>query len=209
MTKSAWLAVAFLTIFSQTGFAKEYSLNKEYTQIRQAHPTSSPEQIEVIEFFWYGCPHCFKLEPYVQRWLETKPKDVKFVRIPGILNKTWAIHARAYYTAEILGVVDKTHEAMFEAIHVKNQPLDTERAIKDLYVKQGVSPKDFDRTFRSFAIESKVRRASNLMARMGINGVPGLVINGKYRTDASKAGGNKNIFKVVDYVVEQERQAKK
>jgi len=88
-----------------------------YEMVTPAQPTTSKDKVEVVELFWYGCPHCYKFEPYVERWLKRKPKNVKFVRMPGVFRASWEIHARAYYTAEILGVVDKVHKPMFEAIH--------------------------------------------------------------------------------------------
>ncbi|MBL1276291.1 MAG: thiol:disulfide interchange protein DsbA/DsbL [Ectothiorhodospiraceae bacterium] len=177
---------------------------QDYEVINPAQPTTSKDKIEVVELFWYGCPHCYKLEPYVERWLKRKPKNVKFVRMPGMFRPSWEIHGRAYYTAEILGVVDKVHRPMFEAIHEQKRSLSDESSIMALFVKNGVSEKDFKRVFRSFAVETKLRRAKDMGRRYGARGVPALIVNGKYRTSAQEAGGNAKIFKVVNQLVKKE-----
>jgi len=176
-----------------------------YELVTPPQPTTSKDKVEVVELFWYGCPHCFKLEPYVERWLKRKPKNVKFVRMPGMFRPSWEIHGRAYYTAEILGVVDKVHRPMFDAIHEQKRPMNTEAAIMALFKKNGVSEKDFKRAFHSFAVETKLRRAKDMGRRYGARGVPAIIVNGKYRISAQSAGGNAKIFKVVNKLAKQEK----
>jgi thiol:disulfide interchange protein DsbA len=188
--------------------APAYKEKIHYERVLPAQPTSTGDKVEVVEMFWYGCPHCNSLEPYVNRWLKKKPAQAEFVRMPAIFRPDWELHARAYYTAEILGVLDKTHDAMFEAIHQQKRRLNTDAEIQKLYAEHGVSAEDFNRVFRSFAVEAKIRRAKDMSERYGIRGVPALIVNGKYRTGAQQAGGNANIFRVVDYLVEQESQGK-
>ena len=132
------------------------------------------------------------------------PKNTEFIRMPAIFRPDWELHARAFYTSEILGVVDKTHSAMFDAIHGKRQKMNTEKSIMDLFGKFGVSNKDFKRVFKSFAVEAKVRRAKDMSRRYGIKGVPALIVNGKYRTGAHQAGGANKVFKVVNFLVDKE-----
>lgn len=175
-----------------------------YELVLPAQPTTTKGKVEVVEMFWYGCPHCNTLEPYVERWLKRKPANAEFVRIPAIFNPSWELHARAYYTAEILGVTEKTHSALFEALHGQKRKLDTPDKIMEFFAQHDVSNEDFKRVFRSFAVEAKVRRAKDLSHRYGIKGVPALIINGKYRTSAKLAGGNANIFKVVNFLVDKE-----
>ena len=176
-----------------------------YELVTPPQPTTAEKgQVEVVELFWYGCPHCYRLEPYVERWLKRKPKNVKFVRMPGMFRPSWEIHGRAYYTAEILGVVDKVHRPMFEAIHERKQRMNTEAAIMALFKQHGVSEKDFKRVFHSFAVETKIRRAKDMGRRYGARGVPALIVNGKYRTGAQEAGGNARVFKVVNQLVKKE-----
>jgi thiol:disulfide interchange protein DsbA len=175
-----------------------------YEMVTPPQPTTSKNKVEVVELFWYGCPHCYKLEPYVERWLKRKPKNVKFVRMPGMFRPSWEIHGRAYYTAEILGVVDKVHGPMFTAIHEQKRKMSDEASIMALFKNHGVSEKDFKRVFRSFAVETKIRRAKDMGRRYGVKGVPALIVNGKYRTSAHDAGGNAKVFKVVNTLVKKE-----
>ncbi|MGD8559065.1 MAG: thiol:disulfide interchange protein DsbA/DsbL [Gammaproteobacteria bacterium] len=184
--------------------APTYKEKIHYERVLPAQPTTTDDKVEVVEMFWYGCPHCNALEPYVKRWEKKMPAEAKFVRMPAIFRPMWELHARAYYTAEILGVLDKTHSAMFAAIHQQKRRLDTQEALQKFFAEHGVSKEDFDRVFRSFAVEAKIRRAKDMSQRYGIQGVPALVVNGKYRTGAKLAGGNANIFRVVNFLVAKE-----
>jgi thiol:disulfide interchange protein DsbA len=188
--------------------APAYKEKIHYELVLPAQPTSTGNKVEVVEMFWYGCPHCNSLEPYVDRWHKKIPAQAEFVRMPAIFRPEWELHARAYYTAEILGVLGKTHSAMFEAIHQQKRRLSTDAEIQKLFAEHGVSEQDFNRVFRSFAVEAKIRRAKDMSERYGIRGVPALIVNGKYRTSAQLAGGNANIFQVVNHLVEQESQGK-
>jgi len=189
--------------------APDYKEKIHYELVLPAQPTTTGNKVEVVEMFWYGCPHCNALEPYVNRWLKKMPANAEFVRIPAIFRPEWEQHARAYYTAEILGVLDKTHSAMFDAIHQQKRHINTDEEIQKFFAEHGVSEKDFKRVFRSFAVEAKIRRAKDMSQRYGIRGVPALIVNGKYRTSAQLAGGNANIFRVVDFLVQKESSAKK
>ena len=177
----------------------------EYQALTRAQPTSTGDRIEVLELFWYGCPHCYHLDPEIDAWLKNKPDDVAFVRMPAILGPTWELGARAFYTAELLGVLDKVHHDLFEHIHKAKKPMRTPAELKAFFVARGVAEKDFDNTFNSFAVITKTNRAKQAQQLYGITGVPVLVVNGKYRTTARLAGGNKQMLEVVDQLVEQER----
>lgn len=198
-------SLALLGASVSSSFAARYQEDVDYERVSPPQPTTAaPGQVEVVELFWYGCPHCYRLEPYVKRWLKKKPAHVKFVRMPGVFQPSWEIGARAYYTAEILGVVDKVHEPMFEAMHEQKRRMNTEAEIMGLFKQHGVAEKDFKRVFRSFAVETKLRRARDMGRRYGARGVPSIIVNGKYRTGAQEAGGNARVFQVVDYLVQQE-----
>ena len=196
--------ISLTVITASSSYAATYQEGQHYLPITPAQPTSTKDKVEVVEMFWYGCPHCYRLEPFVKRWLKKMPKNAKFVRMPGVLNPGWELLARAYYTAEILGVVDKVHTPIFETIHEKRQRLDSEDAIMALFKQFGVSETDFKRAFRSFAVETKIRRARDMGRRYQANGVPAIIVNGKYRVNATSAGGNAKVFKVVDQLIKQE-----
>jgi thiol:disulfide interchange protein DsbA len=204
LTITLIISLGLVAITGLVSAAINYKEKIHYERVIPVQPTSTEGKIEVVEMFWYGCPHCNNLEPYVERWLKKIPKKAEFVRMPAIFRPSWEVHARAYYTAEILGVLDKTHQAMFAAIHGQKRKLGTEKEIMQFFAEQGVSNKDFKRVFKSFAVEAKIRRAKDMSQRYGIKGVPSLIVNGKFRTGSTLAGNNANIFKVVNHLIKQE-----
>jgi len=163
------------------------------------------KQTEVVELFWYGCPHCFHFEPELLNWLKHKPKNVNFVRIPAVFNPGWRLHAQAFYTAKVLGVLDKIHEPLFNAIHLKGKRMASADELADFFAEHGVKKKDFFAAFNSFAVDADVRRAEDLTKRYGIDGVPSLIVDGKYRTSASLAGSNEKMLEVVNYLIAKEQ----
>lgn len=201
------LALIIPALLATTALAEDYTEGKQYAVLANPQPTSNADKIEVVELFWYGCPHCYRLEPYVSTWVASKPDDVEFVMMPAIIGPPWELLAKAFYTAEFLGVFDKVHIALFEAIHKDRKKFTNEAAVQALFVAQGVSEQDFKNTFNSFAVSVKVNNAKLMTKRYAITGVPAIIVNGKYNTSGTLAGSNENIIKVVDYLVEQERQA--
>ena len=197
------LALMLLIPFAHADFKE----GAEYQALGNAQPTASEDKIEVLELFWYGCPHCYHLEPELDAWRKNQPDDVVFVRLPAILGPSWELHARAFYTAELLGVTDKIHKPLFERIHKEKKPIRNLQQLREFFIAQGVSGQEFDDTFKSFAVITKTNRAKQAANLYGIKGVPALVVNGKYRTSASEAGSNKKMLEVVDFLVGRERAA--
>ncbi len=187
----------------------EYDEGIEYKRLASPVSTSDPSKVEVVELFWYGCPHCYHLEPEMKKWLKTKPANVAFVRVPAVFRPLWGFHAKVYYTAEVLGVIDQVHDAMFEAMQVQRRKMSTVDEVKALFAKFGVSSEKFDNAFNSFAVDAKVRRATDLTRRYAIEGVPSLVINGKYVTDGVNANGHRGMLEVTDYLINKETKASK
>ncbi len=202
-----WWVALFLSLSASAAVAGDYMEGAEYLRLAKPQPTSVAEKVEVVELFWYSCPHCFYLEPNISKWLENKPDDVEFLRLPAVLGKGWELLGKAYFTAELLGVVDKIHVPLFEAIHVKKQKFREVAAIEDFFVSHGVDRKDFKNTFHSFAVAIKINNAKLMTRRYAISGVPTLIVNGKFSTSASIAGSNEDVIKVVDFLIEQERGA--
>lgn len=196
--------------FVLTGLAsaRDFDEGIEYNRVTPAVSTTSGGKIEVVELFWYGCPHCFQFEPYLHNWLKTKPANVEFIRIPATFRPLWKLHARAYYSAEVLGVLDKLHKPLFDTYHLDKNRLDTKKALRKVFVKHGVKGSDFDDVFHSFAVEAKLARAIDLTQRYGIRGVPSMIVNGKYRT-SNKISGHANMLEVVDYLISKERRGRK
>lgn len=182
----------------------------EYLLVSPPVATNNSQKVEVVEVFWYGCPHCYAFEPQLEAWKKTLPANVEFIRLPGIFpnRPVWELHARAFYTAELLGVLEKTHHALFDAIHKQKQQLFDETALANFYAQYGVDKKLFMETMHSFGVEMKVRRAKELTHRYGIDGVPTIIVNGKYRTHASLTNGPAGMLKVTDFLIEKESKAK-
>jgi thiol:disulfide interchange protein DsbA len=170
--------------------------------------TADPSTIEVTELFWYGCGHCFHFEPLLENWKKTLPADVKFVPSPAIWNSQMEVHAKAFYTAQALGVLDKVHRPIFEAMNLKKQRLQNEAELAELFAAHGVKAEEFSKVFNSFSVNSQARQADARARSYRISGTPEVVVNGKYRVSAKLAGSQEKILDVVDYLIELERQAK-
>ncbi|MEJ2142575.1 MAG: thiol:disulfide interchange protein DsbA/DsbL [Gammaproteobacteria bacterium] len=200
------VVLLFFTLFFVlvTNASAAWDEGIEYRVINPPVPTQTGSKIEVVELFWYGCPHCFRLEPRIKQWKKNKPANVEFVRVPAIFNKRWELHAKAFYTAEVLGVLDKIHTPLFDEIHVRKKHLNNKSKLKAFFVKHGVKAEDFDNTFDSFMVNIKVNRARDLSKRYGIDGVPSLVVNGKYLTDGPMASGHENLMKILDFLIKKE-----
>ncbi len=189
--------------------SSEFIEGINYERIIPPLPGGTNGRVEVRELFWYGCPHCFNLEPTLTAWRTHKADYIDFIPTPAIFNNpVWQTHATAFYTAEALKIVDKIHTKLFDAIHVGHRTLNTEAQIRDFFMEQaGVSGEDFDKAFNSFSVKTKTSRAADLSQKTGINGVPAIIINGKYRVDAALAGGIENITKIIDLLAAQEQAA--
>ncbi len=196
------LAIA-LFLFSSTACSADYTAGFEYRSIDQ-QPIAKSGRIEVIEFFWYGCPHCFYFEPELNRWLADKPKNVDFIQVPAPLNKSWEIHTKAFYALELMGMQKKLHVKIFEAIHMKKMRLFDEKSLTAFLVAQGVDGDKFKKNMRSFAVSSKLNKARKMMKDYQVRGVPQLAINGKYITSGSMAGGNKQMIEVLKSLIAKE-----
>lgn len=176
-----------------------------YTTLATPGRVDKPGMIEVREFFWYGCPHCYRLDPYVETWLKTKPADVNFVRTPAALNPVWEANARGYYAVEIMGVAEKTHVPLFQAIHVGNQRLFDQGSLAKFYAGFGVNPATFTGTYNSFAVNGKVAQSKALAQQYQLDGVPAIVVNGKYVVK----GEDGKVIATLNELIAKERAAQK
>ena len=196
-----------LFLIFATGACADDSFAGAYKEIRPAQPTHSGKKIEVVEIFWYGCPHCYEFEPYLQNWLSTKPDDVVFRRLPGILGPSWTPHARAFFTAKKMGILDKIHEPLFRAIHKEGRRIYNDEQLKDFIVGlTGVNADQFSRIYDSKEIDIKMRQALISEQKYQITGVPAVVVNGKYLTNGTMAKSYENLIKVINHLVGVERQ---
>jgi len=179
-----------------------------YEVLSPAQPTHNPDKIEVIEFFWYGCPHCYSFEPALEEWVKNKPKNVEFIRQPAVFSDLWGKHAKAYYTAEALGVVDKVHADFFDAIQNKKEHLETEDQLAKFFVAHGVNETEFHNAYNSFLVDAKMRQAAATAGRYGVTGVPAIIINGKYKTNGPLAGTQEKMIDVMNQLIQKESAGK-
>lgn len=180
--------------------------DQQYKEVRPAQPTEVEGKIEVLEIFWYGCPHCYDFEPYLSQWLQSKPEDVNFRRMPGIFNQNWIPHAKAYFTALKMGVLDKVHRSLFDAIHKEKRRIFSDEELMDFVVELGIDGDEFSRIYNSNEINTKIKQAFVMGQRYGVTGVPAIVVNGKYLTSGSYTKSYENLLKVVDILVDKERE---
>jgi thiol:disulfide interchange protein DsbA len=200
------LALAAL-VLPLTTLAAGFEEGRHYTELAFPQPVETGNQIEVREFFWYGCPHCYTLEPTLERWIATKPKNVAFVRTPGTAPR-WLVHAQAFYAADSLGVSAKLHSAMFKAMHEQKRPLDDEASLLKFVAEQGVDAAKFKAALNSFGTKLNVEKAKRLNEAHTINSVPALVVDGKYQTSPAMAGGEAAVIKVVEHLVQKAQAAR-
>ena len=203
--KTVFAGIFTAIIFSFVSLTGGHAANTGFQLLQPAQPTQSGDKIEVVEIFWYGCPHCYSLEPYLDNWLKNKPADVEFRRIPGVLGRDWMAHARAYYTAEQLGILEQIHRPLFDAIHKDRQNIMNGKQLRDFFAEYGVDKDEFTRIFDSEEITGKIKEAFIAAQNYKVTGVPTIIVNGKYRTSASQAGGNKKLIEIINQLIEMER----
>ena len=151
-----------------------------YTTLAKELPVDTKGKIEVAEFFWYGCIHCYNLEPVLEAWVPKLPADVQFRRIPAVFNQRWAHDATIYYAFEAMGVLDKLHRPFFDAIHKDRLQTDNPAALTEWLTRNGVDAKKLEAAMKSFAVQGKLKRAAQLTAASRIDGTPALMVHGRY-----------------------------
>jgi thiol:disulfide interchange protein DsbA len=157
-----------------------------YVELNPPQPVETTDKIEVLEFFWYGCIHCYNLEPKLETWLKTLPKDVEFRRVPAVFNQRWADDASIFYAFEAMGLLDKLHRPFFDAIHRDRLRTDNWQNLSAWLEKQGVDTKKFETTVKSFGVQSKTKRAIRLTTGYKIDGTPAMVVHGRYTVPSSE-----------------------
>jgi thiol:disulfide interchange protein DsbA len=187
--------------------AKSYQAGVDYDLITPSLRTRGTGKIEVVEFFAYSCGHCYNFEPALQQWKKGLADDVVLLPTPAVWSAAMEPHARAFFTAQALGVLDTMHGVLFAAMHVDKKRLASESEIRSLFVANGVSAEDFNKAFNSFGVGSQVRQAQALIKSARVTGTPEIMVAGKYRVTARKAAGQGNMLKIADFLIEQERAA--
>ncbi|MDO8280618.1 MAG: thiol:disulfide interchange protein DsbA/DsbL, partial [Burkholderiaceae bacterium] len=178
----------------------------DYLALKQRVPTEGAGKIEVIEFFWYNCPHCNAFEPRLEEWIKRIPKDVVVKRVPVAFRDDFVPQQRLFYTLEAMGKLDTLHRKVFNAIHVDRQNLQREDGIASWAAKQDLDRAKFMELYNSFSVSNKARRATQLQNLFRVEGVPALGIAGRYYTDATLAGSMERALQVTDYLIGQARK---
>ena len=175
-----------------------------YTELKTPQPVEAQGgKIDVVEFFWYGCIHCYNLEPALESWLKKLPPDVQFRRVPAVFNPRWGHDAAIFYTFEAMGLLDKLHRPLFDAIHRGGLRTDNPQALEQWLQKQGVDSKKFNETMKSFAVQSKTRRAIQLTTGYAIEGTPAMAVQGRYVVNAGEG-----MLQTVSSLVDRARKEK-
>ncbi len=205
LKKITQLSLCLLLLSSATLLKAE---SAGYDTLSPAQPTEHTDKIEVIEFFWYGCPHCYSFEPLLEKWVKNLPKNVEFIRQPAVFSELWGKHAKAYFVAEALGMVDKVHADLFDAVQNKKQGLETEADLAKFFVAHGADEAKFHEAYKSFVVDAKMRQAPAIAGRYGITGVPAIIINGKYLTNGPLAGSHEKMITIMDTLIKKETPVK-
>lgn len=199
--------VAALALVALAPAARALAQGGPFTELKPPIPVEGGGKIEVAEFFWYGCIHCYNLEPNIEAWLKGVPPDVRFRRIPAVFNSRMATDAAIYYAFESMGMVDKLHKPLFDAIHRQGLKTADASALADWLVKQGVDAVKFSEVLKSFGVQSRVRRAAQQTVAAKIDGTPAMLVQGRYSISAEQAG-RAGFMNAVDQVVEYARRRK-
>ena len=199
------LFVAMLAFAGAAAWAQPVA---PYSLLNPPQPTDGSGKIEVIEFFWYGCPHCYAVEPAVNAWVKSAPKDVVFKRIPAYPNDAWGSMAIMYYTLEAMGLLDQYHSKVFDAMHKQNVNLASKGKREEWLKANGIDPAKYNEVEKSFSVSTKVARARQMTQAYKVDSVPRFIVNGKYVTSAEQAGGTEKIFPIIDQIVGVARKEK-
>jgi thiol:disulfide interchange protein DsbA len=202
-------ALVAASLFGMAAQANAEESKAPYVELTNPVPVAEPGKIEVVELFWYGCPHCYAFEPVINPWVEKLPSDVNFVRIPAMFGGPWDAHGQMFLTLEAMGVEHQVHAAVFNAIQKEGKKLTKKEDMAEFLATQGVDKDKFLATFDSFAIQGQIKKARELAKKYEITGVPTMIVNGKYRFDIGSAGGANEALQLADKLIAKERAATK
>jgi len=195
-------ALAALGVRTTAALAQpQPAAGRNYSVLNPVLPVENPAKVEVIEFFWYGCIHCYNFEPALEKWLAKVPADVEFRRVPAIFNERWLHDAVIYYALEALGVIGKTHQPLFDAIHQLRLDTARKEPFNAWLAKTGVDVKKFEEAYKSFGVQSKALRARQLTGSYRIDGTPALAVHGTYTVSADQGGTQNGMLAVADHLI--------
>jgi len=205
---ATFAALLVLPFLAASVSAQEWREGEHYDVISPAIRTVNDDKIEVTEFFWYGCGHCYNFEPQLAQWKKSLGDDVVVVGSPAMWNGLMEVHAKAFYAAEALGVLDRVHIPLFQALNVDRRRLASEDELADVFAANGVEREEFRKAFNSFGVGSLVRQANARARAARISGTPEMMVAGKYRISTRKAGSQADMLRLASYLIEKEREAR-
>lgn len=191
---------AAMFVFALSAFSIASYAQGGYEELPNPPKKADESRVEVLEYFWFGCPHCYAFEPTINGWAESKPDHVDFVREAPPLNPAWTPHSQAYYASQVLGIQDEFFEPFFNAIHKDKKRLSSPKQISKWAASldiEGIDEDKFLKTMKSFAVDAKIRRSMEMARQDGISSVPSVVIDRKYKTSGSMAGSNARVVEVI------------
>jgi thiol:disulfide interchange protein DsbA len=200
-----WLLASAFALLAGTASA-QIRLGHEFQRVEPPHPTAAGNRVEVIEFFYYGCPVCYETEPFLSRWLGSAPEYVAIRRVPALSSEAWEPFAKLFYTLETLGQVDRLHWPVYDQFHFEDLKLNDEKIMADWSVRNGIDRKKFLETYSSPEVAAKVAQARDLLKTYDVRGVPTFIVDGKFLTSARLAGGTQQVIQVVDHLVRLARE---
>ncbi len=193
-------------LINTTVIRAELVEGKDYTLLTTPQPTENSHNIEVLEFFWYGCQHCNNLHPHIKNWFTNIPDDVSFRYVPAIFRTSWVPAAKTFYTIEIMGITDKLHDKIYNAIHDDKINLAEESVLFNWIKKQGIDQDKFIHTYNSFTVQNRVAKSTQMSRQYKLSGVPALVVDGKYLTSGKIDGTPQDTIQILEQLIEKVRK---
>lgn len=200
-----FFAACVLAVQSFGASAENYVAGKHYEVLPKPVVTRNKNKVEVVEVFWYGCPHCFDFEPMLIAWKAKLPAYADFHQMPAMWSPVMKLHAQGFYVAKSLGILDKIHQPFFNTLNVEKKRINDEAAMGQFFSRFGVDKATFDKAFNSFGVSSQVSLADSRARSYRIQGTPEIIVNGKYRVSSTMAGSQANMLKVATFLVEKEQ----
>lgn len=201
------LLIALLALLPLAVQANDWQEGRHYERLSSSVGTEVDEGIEVAEVFWYGCPACYRMQPLLGPWEEALDDDVTLTHVPAALRSDWQPHARAFYVAKSLDVLDRVHSDLFDALAGERQRLDNEDRLAAFFAERGVDEEEFREAWNSFSVNSMMRRGDSRVRGAGVSGTPTLIVNGRYMITVRGAGSHENMLEIADYLVDRERES--
>ncbi|SEM85050.1 thiol:disulfide interchange protein DsbA/DsbL [Nitrosomonas marina] len=197
-----------IILLSTSGVHAEIVAGRDYKILQNPQPTQNNERIEVIEFFWYGCPHCNSLHPHIKTWLKNKPDDVDFRYVPAIFRNNWIPGAKTFYTIVAMNELETMHDRVYDAIHRDKIDLSDESVLFNWIDRQGIDKDKFINIYQSFTIQNQVARTNQMMRQYQLTGVPAFVVEGQYLTSGKKGGTPQDTMQTLNAVIDMVRNTK-